>query len=80
MGDLRVEDGKLTEEPEVFLASLGESLSEMEGVDKELVEILKAHLLKVSPASDAVTQANKAIQKLAGQRAHPPNPEESHGG
>ncbi|MEF3698236.1 hypothetical protein [Desulfolutivibrio sp.] len=53
---------------EVFLATLGESLEGKDDVDKELVKILKEHILKVSPAQDVVVQAMKDILALATNR------------
>lgn len=63
------------ESPEVFLTTLGESLTQREGVDADLADILKTHILKAVPAQNAVAQAKDAILKLAGQRANPPKPE-----
>ena len=48
------------ETPEMFLASLGGNLREQEGVDLDLAEILREHILKVSPGADAVSQAKAA--------------------
>lgn len=41
------------------------------GLDAGLAEILKAHILKVAPAQNAVAQAKDAILKLAAERASP---------
>lgn len=61
--------------PEVFLATLGESLKQGESLDAGLAEILKAHILKAAPAQNAVAQAKDAILKLAAERANPPKSE-----
>jgi len=63
------------ETPDAFLTALGESLGDKEGVDEGLAKILKVHILKVSPAQDAVTQAKNAILKLATERAESPKVE-----
>jgi hypothetical protein len=57
--------------PESFLADLGKRLSERDGEDAELTAILKTHLLKVSPANDAVARAMADIKLMADQRANP---------
>jgi hypothetical protein len=67
------------ESPAAFLTALGKHLSEKDGVDVDLVDILRTHLLKVSPTQDAVAQAKAAIIKLAGERANPPKKEEANG-
>lgn len=64
---------------EEFLASLGASLKRTEGVDVDLANILKTHILKAAPAQNAVAQAKDAIQKLAGERASSPKPEVANG-
>lgn len=61
------------ESPEAFLARLGEGLTQREGVDAGLADILKTHILKAQPAQNAVAQAKDAVLKLAGERANPPN-------
>ena len=53
----------------MFLAEVGKALSEEEGGDVELADILTEHLLTTTPAKDAVAQAKNAISKLAGTRA-----------
>ncbi|MHB0790639.1 hypothetical protein [Bradyrhizobium sp. 5.13L] len=63
------------ESPEVFLTTLGESLTQREGVDADLADILKTHILKAVPAQNAVAQAKDAILKLAAERAYSPKPE-----
>lgn len=67
------------ESPEVFLTTLGESLTQREGVDADLADILKTHILKAAPAQNAVAQAKDAILKLAAERANPPKPEVANG-
>lgn len=67
------------ESPAAFLATLGKHLSEKDGVDVDLADILRTHLLKVSPTQDAVAEAKAAIVKLAGERANPPKKEEANG-
>lgn len=62
-----------------FLEELGKHLSEQDGVDPELANIVRAHLLKVAPAQDVVAQAKGAILKLATERAAPPKREEANG-
>lgn len=70
---------KVEETPEAFLDALGASLNNDEGGDANLTEILKAHILKTTPAQNAVVQAKDAILKLAGERASPPKPEVANG-
>jgi len=65
--------------PETFLASLGGNLREQEGVDLDLAEILRKHILKVSPGADAVSQAKAAILKLAEERASRSEEGSTHG-
>jgi hypothetical protein len=65
---------KPVETPEVFLKALGDSLKEKEGVDADLAEILRSHILRAVPAQNAVAQAKDAILKLASARANPPKP------
>ena len=48
-------------------------------MDVYLAEILRTHLLKVSPTQDAVAQAKAATIKLAGERANPPKEEKANG-
>lgn len=57
--------------PEVFLSNLGEDLQKKEGVDADLTEILRKHILTTAPTKDAVTAAKSAIVKLAESRAKP---------
>ena len=58
--------------PAEFLADLAKQLSEKEGVDVGLADILVVHLLQGSPTPDAVAQAKAAIVKLASDRANLP--------
>jgi hypothetical protein len=66
------------ESPAEFLEKLAIALREKDGVDAGLADILEKHLLTVTPAVDAVTQAKAAILKLAGERANPPASESAH--
>ncbi|KRQ95144.1 hypothetical protein [Bradyrhizobium valentinum] len=52
-----------------FLEELGQRLSEQDGVDAELANIIRTCLLKVAPAQDVVMLTKAAIVKLAGERA-----------
>lgn len=80
IGDKRVEsEVEPIESPEAFLATLGEGLTQREGVDAGLADILKTHILKAVPAQNAVAQAKDAVLKLAGERANPPKPEVANG-
>jgi hypothetical protein len=65
--------------PDAFLTALGESLKGKEGVDGGLADILKTHILKATPAQNAVVQAKDAILKPAGERANPPKLEVANG-
>ena len=58
--------------PAEFLADLGEKLDSQLGVDADLADILKKHLLVIHPANNAVASAQADIAKLAGKRARPP--------
>lgn len=53
-----------------FFETLGKRLRVEENADIELVDILRAHVLKASPNSNAVAQAKNAIMKLAEDRAN----------
>lgn len=64
---------------EDFLSALGDSLKNNVNADNELADILKAHILNVSPEQNAVTQAKAAILKLAAGRANPLKPEMANG-
>jgi hypothetical protein len=72
-------EAESVDSPAGFLTSLGKQLSEKDGVDVDLAEILRTHLLKVSPTQDAVALAKAAIIKLAGERANPPKEENANG-
>jgi hypothetical protein len=72
-------DQESDEPPAASLAALGKCLSERDDVDVDLADILRAHLLKVSPVQDAVAQAKAAIFKLAEGRANPPETEKANG-
>jgi hypothetical protein len=67
------------ETPETFLSSLGGNLREQEGVDFDLADILRKHILMVFPVADAVSQAKAAILKLAEERAIPSEEGSTHG-
>lgn len=67
------------ETPQEFFTALEDQLKRKEGFDVELADILKAHILKVAPAQNAVAQAKDAIVKLAGERANPLKPEIANG-
>jgi len=58
--------------PAEFLEQLNTVLLTQEGVDSQLAEILKTHILAVSPASNCVLKAKAAILALAKKRAEPP--------
>ncbi|WP_029587483.1 hypothetical protein [Bradyrhizobium sp. URHD0069] len=64
--------------PGEFLAGLSRHLCGKEGVDIELADILRVHLLQGCPAADAVEQAKAAIVKLAVDRANVPSAEGAH--
>jgi hypothetical protein len=57
------------ETPAEFLDALANNLASEEGLDKDLAEILKKHLLNAAPAPNAVAQAKNAIVTLASHRA-----------
>lgn len=55
--------------PEVFLATLSETIKTSEDVDVDLVGILSDHLLTVTPHANAVANAKAAIAAIAAKRA-----------
>lgn len=57
--------------PEVFLATLSETLKASDDVDVGLAGILSDHLLTVTPHANAVANAKAAIIALAAKRAAP---------
>lgn len=60
--------------PEVFLATLSETLKSLKSsddVDVDLAGILSDHLLTVTPHANAVGNAKAAIVALAAKRAAP---------
>jgi len=67
------------ETPATFLTSLGESLRKQEGADVDLIDILRDHILKASPAQNAVALAKAAIIELARTRANPHEKEGANG-
>ncbi|MBS4009779.1 MAG: hypothetical protein KGZ72_03380 [Roseovarius sp.] len=73
------DEAKLPETPDEFLDALGERLVAKEGVDKDLAGVLMTHILKATPAQNAVAQAKDAILKLASERAAPPKVEVVNG-
>jgi len=52
-----------------FFNDVGEALVTQEGVDAELAEILKRHLLKTAPDADCVEKAQADLVELAANRA-----------
>jgi hypothetical protein len=70
---------ELVQTPEAFLKALAAGLQEKEGIDTDLADILRIHILKSAPAQNAVAQAKEAILKLADKRANAPKPEVSDG-
>lgn len=57
--------------PEVFLATLSETLKASDDVDVDLAGILSDHLLTVTPHANAVANVKAAIVALAAKRAAP---------
>lgn len=57
--------------PEVFLATVSETLKASDDVDVDLAGILSDHLLTVTPHANAVGNAKAAIVALAAKRAAP---------
>lgn len=72
-------EAKPLETPDAFLKALGESLKAKDGVDTDLAAILTTHILKATPAANAIAQAKDAIVKLATERANPPKLEVVNG-
>jgi hypothetical protein len=70
---------KPIETPAAILDALGDNLGGKEGVDVDLANILKTHILKAAPTQNAVYQAKDAILKLAGKRANSTKPEATNG-
>jgi hypothetical protein len=62
-----------------FLDALGDNLKRKDGVDVNLANILKTHILTAAPAQDAVAKAKAAILSLASERANPAEREPSDG-
>ena len=54
---------------DAFLTGLGAVLSAQVGVDDELAEILKLHLLRTKPDENCVENAKAAMLQLAAKRA-----------
>ena len=54
------DEAQSPETPAAFLDALGDSLKGKEGFDVALADILKAHILKVAPAKNAVALAKDA--------------------
>ena len=63
----------------VFFEAVGTRLVEMKDSDADLVNILKAHILKETPEHNAVNQAKDAIIKLARSRANSKKMEADNG-
>jgi hypothetical protein len=70
---------KPIETPAAILDALGNDLEGKEGVDVDLVNILKTHILTATPTQNAVFQAKDAILKLAGKRADSTKSEATNG-
>ena len=69
-GDVRVKDqAEPADTPDAFLKALGESLKGKAGVDADLADVLKEHILRSATSQNAVAQAKEAILKLASERA-----------
>ena len=58
-----------SESLEEFLVRLGKSLTDQDGADASLAQILSMHILKTHPTNDAVVEAKTAILRLANERA-----------
>lgn len=71
-------ESDITETPDTFLSTLGESICNNSLIDRELANILSIHILKAIPSSDAIAQAKNAILKLANERASLQECEEKH--
>jgi hypothetical protein len=70
VGGIHVElKANLIETTGEFLDALGDGLTRKDGVDVNLADILKAHILKAAPDQNAVAKAKDAILKLADERA-----------
>lgn len=76
---MAAEEANGEETPAVFLEALGQSLSAKAGADGELTAILCEHILKITPAKEAVAAARTAIAKLAATRAAPAKPDPADG-
>ncbi|TGR23146.1 MULTISPECIES: hypothetical protein [unclassified Mesorhizobium] len=74
-----VQDVQQADTPDSFLSALAEGLTVREGVDTDLADILKRHILKAAPAQNAVIEAKDAILQLAGRRAALPVPDGTNG-
>ncbi|WP_025313381.1 hypothetical protein [Roseicyclus elongatus] len=59
------------ETPDVFLASVSETLKAWADVDADLASILSDHSLSVTPHANAVANATVAIFAIAAKRAAP---------
>lgn len=69
MGETQDQKANSTE----FLTRLGVVLSEKEGVDSGLADILKAHILIAAPAKNCVAAARADVTALAKRRAMSPS-------
>ena len=69
-GTENVENGSsFVKSPDEFITELVSWLESTETTDSALLDALKNHILKQSPAYNAVDEAAKAIWKLAEDRA-----------
>jgi hypothetical protein len=66
--------------PAAFLEKLATDLAGTFRNDRDLVSILKVHILNTAPAKDAVSQAKSEILDLAVKRASSPRTEEVSNG
>lgn len=67
-----VEKAETSISPSDFLKELCDNLLVQEGVDAELANILKTHILTESSAPTCVASAKTEISALAEKRAAPP--------
>ncbi len=67
------DDSELMQSNAAFLRELGDDLLQVEGVDADVVEVLREHVLVPNPSEDAVHQAVDGLIRLARQRADSPD-------
>jgi hypothetical protein len=70
---------KPTETSASFLDTLGDELRGKEGVDVDLVNILRTQILTAAPSLNAVAESKEAILTLARERAERAGREPSDG-